>query len=190
MTGSPQRERCCLFRSTPLVGKPSLAVSLVAHMSFFATGLKRSLCNFKPIEDQPVLIAAGLPFKELHRTVPGILLFLTPFPGIVHPLHAKSSDRDAVADNDKVKDRIGSVRRGITQDRPEHALDPVRDIASAFAQRHRRKEFPFEALMLIVMLIFASEELWQILVSNAVEETVLDPGARWLPACRTGLPRR
>jgi hypothetical protein len=27
------------------------ASSLFAHMSFFATGLKRSLCNFKPIKD-------------------------------------------------------------------------------------------------------------------------------------------
>src|SRR5664279_3040291 len=153
MTGSPEQERGNTSRSTPLVGKPSLAVSLLAHMSFFPTSLKRSLCSFKPIEDQPVLIAAGLPFYELHRTVPGILLFLTPFPGIVHPLHAKSSDRDAVADNDKVKDRIGSVRRGITQHRPKHALDPVRDIASAFPQWHRREEFPFESLMLIVVLI-------------------------------------
>src|SRR5664279_2247186 len=83
MTGSPEQERGNTSRSTPLVGKPSLAVSLLAHMSFFPTSLKRSLCSFKPIEDQPVLIAAGLPFYELHRTVPGILLFLAPFPGIV-----------------------------------------------------------------------------------------------------------
>src|ERR1700730_945827 len=143
-------------------------------MPFFTTSLKRCHCNFKPIEDKLVGIAAGMPFYELHRTVPGIFLFLTPFPGIVHPLHAKSADRDAVADNNKVRDWIGSVRRGITQDRPKHALDPVRDIASAFPQRHRREEFSFEPLMLIVVIIFASKELWQILVSNAVEETVLE----------------
>jgi hypothetical protein len=52
--------------------------------------------------------------------------------------------------------------------------DPVRDIASAFSQRHRREEFPFEALMFIVVLIFARKDVWQILVSNAVEETVLE----------------
>jgi hypothetical protein len=85
-------------------------------MPFFATGLKRSLCNFKPIEDQLVRIAAGVPFYELHRTVPGILLLLTPFPGIVHPLHAKSSDRDAVADNDpmahqKIRIDCGGISR-------------------------------------------------------------------------------
>jgi hypothetical protein len=55
--------------------------------------------------------------------------------GDIEALVLKSSDRDAVADNDKIRDWIGSADRGITQDRPKHALDPIRDIASAFTQR-------------------------------------------------------
>lgn len=108
-----------------------------------------------------------------------------------------------MADNDKVKDRIGSAVRGVTQDRPEHALDPVRDIASAFTQRHRCEQFAFEAIMLIVVLIFGRENLRQVLVSYAVEETELEftkfggfppieldgrVGKHPLD-CRSGLPR-
>src|SRR5215475_11018902 len=70
----------------------------------------------------------------------------------------------------KIRNRIGTIRRGIAQDRAEHALDPIGHAAAAFAERHRGEELALEPLVLFVMLELPREDLRQVLVGDAVEQ--------------------
>src|SRR5262249_49599473 len=129
-----------------------------ADLPLLAALLLRGCRRFEAVEYRPVAVAAPCPtLDQLRRTVGRISLVFVPFPGIVHPLHPETADRDPVTDDYEVSDRIRPVRRGVAQDSAEHTLDPVGDVASALAERHRREEFTLEALVLLIMLVLARE---------------------------------